>query len=130
MKGSRQRKRTRPLFGVNGAVCSKKNLTEPTLLEMSGNPTNQDLAFYGQMELESGVWEIEHRRLLQRRFLLSVSLADCLLHRLSEVKLLAACHIIGLWLAQAVHHLGKSGPISFYSSGLEAALFYFFGHSD
>src|SRR5258708_4696078 len=95
-----------------------------------GNPTNQDLAFYGQMELESGVWEIEHRRLLQRRFLLSVSLADCLLHRLSEVKLLAACHIIGLWLAQAVHHLGKSGPISFYSSGLEAALFYFFGHSD
>ena len=43
MKGSRQRKRTRPLFGVNGAVCSKKNLTEPTLLEMSGTSVNQDL---------------------------------------------------------------------------------------
>ena len=26
----------RPLLGVNGAVCSKKDLTGPTLLEMSG----------------------------------------------------------------------------------------------
>jgi hypothetical protein len=26
----------RPLFGVNGAVRSKKGLTGPTLLEMSG----------------------------------------------------------------------------------------------
>src|SRR3981081_544281 len=28
-------KRTRSLRGVNGEVCSKKNLTGPTLLEMS-----------------------------------------------------------------------------------------------
>jgi hypothetical protein len=27
----------RPLFGVEGEVRSKKDLTEPTLLEMSGN---------------------------------------------------------------------------------------------
>jgi hypothetical protein len=26
----------RPLLGVNGIVCSKKDLTEPTLLEMPG----------------------------------------------------------------------------------------------
>ena len=31
----------RPLFGVNGEVCSKKYLTGPTLLEMSGLPTNR-----------------------------------------------------------------------------------------
>ena len=29
----------RPLFGVDGEVCSKKYLTGPTLLEMSGYPT-------------------------------------------------------------------------------------------
>ena len=28
----------RPLFGVNGVVRSKKDLTGPTLLEMSGYP--------------------------------------------------------------------------------------------
>ncbi len=31
----------RPLFEVNGEVCSKKNLTGPTLLEMSVNLVNQ-----------------------------------------------------------------------------------------
>ena len=30
----------RPLFEVNGEVCSKKNLTGPTLLEMSGIPVS------------------------------------------------------------------------------------------
>ena len=29
----------RPLFGVDGEVCSKKYLTGPTLLEMSGYAT-------------------------------------------------------------------------------------------
>jgi hypothetical protein len=29
---------------VNREVRSRKDLTEPTLLEMSGNPTNQELA--------------------------------------------------------------------------------------
>ncbi len=40
----------RPLFGVDGEVCSKKCLTGPTLLEMSGKATNQELA-----EQNSGV---------------------------------------------------------------------------
>src|SRR5271170_3645593 len=31
------------LFGVGGEVRSKNNLTEPALLEMSGNATDQDL---------------------------------------------------------------------------------------
>jgi hypothetical protein len=34
-------KRTRPLRGVNGEVCSEKDLTGSTLLEMSGLPTYQ-----------------------------------------------------------------------------------------
>ena len=33
----------RPLFGVDGEVCSKKYLTGPTLLEMSGYHINCDL---------------------------------------------------------------------------------------
>ena len=33
------------LFGVSGEVRSKNNLTEPALLEMSGNATYQELAF-------------------------------------------------------------------------------------
>ncbi len=33
----------RPLFGVDGEVCSKKCLTGPTLLEMSGYRVYQDL---------------------------------------------------------------------------------------
>ena len=32
----------RPLFGVDGGVCSKKYLTGPTLLEMYGNFTYQE----------------------------------------------------------------------------------------
>jgi hypothetical protein len=39
--------RTRPLFGVNGEVCSEKlkmSLTESALLEMSGKCVYQDLA--------------------------------------------------------------------------------------
>jgi hypothetical protein len=32
------------LFGVSGEVRSKNNLTEPALLEMSGNATNQESA--------------------------------------------------------------------------------------
>jgi len=39
----RSMKRTRPLLGVKREVFSKKGLTEPTLLEMSGYPTYQDL---------------------------------------------------------------------------------------
>ena len=31
------------LFGVGGEVRSKNNLTEPALLEMSGNATNREL---------------------------------------------------------------------------------------
>jgi hypothetical protein len=35
--------RNQALFGVHGEVRSKNNLTEPALLEMSGNATNQEL---------------------------------------------------------------------------------------
>ena len=39
-----ERSRTRrPLAGVEGQVCFKKDLTGPTLLEISGYPTYQDL---------------------------------------------------------------------------------------
>jgi hypothetical protein len=40
-----QRKLTRPLPEVEGEVCQKKDLTGPTLLEMSGKPTYQELSF-------------------------------------------------------------------------------------
>ena len=33
----------RPLAGGEGEVCFKKDLTEPTLLEISGNPTSREL---------------------------------------------------------------------------------------
>jgi hypothetical protein len=38
----RERKR-KALLGEKKEVCSKKSLTGPTLLEMSGNATNQEL---------------------------------------------------------------------------------------
>ena len=38
-----QRKLTRPLPEVEGEVCQKKDLTGPTLLEMSGYRVNQEL---------------------------------------------------------------------------------------
>jgi hypothetical protein len=34
----------RPLIGVNGVVCSKKDLTGPTLLEMYEYATTQELS--------------------------------------------------------------------------------------
>ena len=38
----------RPLFGVKEEVLFKKDLTGPTLLEMSGYPTYQELRRRGQ----------------------------------------------------------------------------------
>jgi hypothetical protein len=38
----------RPLIGVNGVVCSKKDLTGPTLLEMYEYGVNQDLGWIYQ----------------------------------------------------------------------------------
>ena len=48
----------RPLFGVDGEVCSKKYLTGPTLLEMSGFRVNQDLEAFraGCIELLASVF--------------------------------------------------------------------------
>jgi hypothetical protein len=37
--GPKRTRRTKMLFKANGEVRSKKLLTEPTLLEMSGYPT-------------------------------------------------------------------------------------------
>jgi hypothetical protein len=46
----RRTRRTKTLFEVNGEVRLKKKLTEPTLLEMSGYATYQDLAFSAGVE--------------------------------------------------------------------------------
>jgi hypothetical protein len=37
--GPEETQRMKPLFGVDGEVRSKNDLTEPALLEMSGNAT-------------------------------------------------------------------------------------------
>ena len=38
--GPKETQRMKPLFGVEGEVRSKNDLTEPALLEMSGNATS------------------------------------------------------------------------------------------
>jgi hypothetical protein len=44
--GVNKKQRGRPLLEVDGEVCSKNYLTGPTLLEMSGKPTYQELASF------------------------------------------------------------------------------------
>ena len=42
--GPTETRQNKPLFRVDDGVRPKNNLTEPALLEMSGNATNQDLS--------------------------------------------------------------------------------------
>jgi hypothetical protein len=61
--GVNKKQRGRPLLEVDGEVCSKNYLTGPTLLEMSGKRTNQELGVESVM-LNSAVFTLAQQTVL------------------------------------------------------------------